>query len=81
MHKTHPVNAALLSLVDVLLCSNRSNDLMSAVFEGMGSQANKANLKYGCIISFIRIVSYFYRSEELFNQYCIGEYTDLQDRI
>lgn len=31
VHKTHATNANLLNLVDVLLCSNRADDLMSAV--------------------------------------------------
>ena len=35
MHKTHATNANLLKLVEALLCSNRSNDLMFAIYEGM----------------------------------------------
>ena len=37
-HKTHATNANLLNLVEALLCSNRSQDLMNAVLEGIGSQ-------------------------------------------
>ena len=30
-HKTHATNANLLTLVEALLCSNRSHDLMNAI--------------------------------------------------
>ena len=72
MHKTHATNANLFQLVEVLLCSNRCQDLMNAVFEGMSSPETKANLKYGCVMSFLRIFSYFYDQVDLFGSYCIG---------
>jgi len=66
MHKTHPLNATLCMLVDSLLCSPRSNDLMNAILEGMGSLETKVNLKYGCTTSFIRIFCYNYNQQKLF---------------
>lgn len=66
MHKTHSTNSNLFRLVEVLLCSPRSTDLMAAVLEGMALAENKANIKYGCIMSFIRIFCYFYEQQDLF---------------
>lgn len=66
LHKTHPVNATLLTLVDAAIISPRSNDLFSAVIEGMCSSSAKANIKYGCIVTYIRIVSYYFADRELF---------------
>ena len=60
MHKTHSTNLNLLKLVETLLASNRAGDLMSAVLEGMNSPENKANIKYGCTISFIRVFCYLF---------------------
>lgn len=74
MHKTHATNFNLFKLIDVLVCSNRSNDLMSAILEGMNLGENKANVKYGCQMSFLRIFCYFYQLPDLFQQYCIGEF-------
>jgi len=54
---------------------------MSAIHEGMGGIENKANIKYGCIVSFLRIFCYFYGEEKLFKSYCIGEYRDLGEKI
>jgi len=67
MHKTHPLNATLLILVDTLVSSARSNDLMNAIFEGMGSLETKVNLKYGCTICFIRIFCYTFNQEKMFD--------------
>lgn len=47
----------------------------------MGIAENKANLKYGCIMSFIRIFCYFYDQQDLFQKYCIGQYERIGDRI
>lgn len=63
------------------MCSNRSGDLMAAIYEGMNLADNKANIKYGCYMSFLRVFCYYYRDEELFAGYCLGEYEDLFERI
>lgn len=54
---------------------------MGAVLEGMGIAESKANLKYGCSMSFIRIFCYFYDQQDLFERYCIGSYEHLNDKI
>jgi hypothetical protein len=54
---------------------------MAAILEGMALTDNKANIKYGCIISFLRIFCYLYQEEDLFTAFCIGEYADLGDCI
>jgi len=32
-------------------------------------------------VSFIRVFCYYFRQQDLFSTYCIGEYTDLCDKI
>ena len=72
LHKTHATNLNLFKLIETILCSNRSSDLMAATCEGMGLGENKANLKYGCVATFLRVFCYFYQDRDLFSKYCIG---------
>jgi hypothetical protein len=45
--------------------SNRVNDIFQAISEGLSSGGSKANVKFGCGLSFFRIVSLLYRNEDL----------------
>jgi hypothetical protein len=65
-HKTHPINAILFGLIDTIVLTSRLSDILSAIVEGMNSQMTKANVKYGCFASFIRIASIIHEDYELF---------------
>jgi hypothetical protein len=66
-HKTHPINSLLLTLIEAILqsTSNRVNDLFLAINEGLNSIGSKANVKFGCALSFFRIISLLYQNEDL----------------
>jgi hypothetical protein len=66
-HKTHPINALLLTLVEAILQSspNRVTDLFFAISEGLSSAGSKANVKFGCALAFFRVISLLYQNEDL----------------
>jgi hypothetical protein len=62
LHKTHPVNTVMLELVDSILYTSRLQDLIHAIHEGLSSIGSKANVKFGCSLSYFRILSLIYRN-------------------
>jgi hypothetical protein len=54
---------------------------MAAILEGMNLGDNKANIKYGCHMSFLRIFCYFYNQPALFGKYCLGDFDNLNEQI
>jgi hypothetical protein len=67
-HKTHPINFLMLSLIESILqsSSNRVSDLFQAISEGLSSSGSKANVKFGCSLTFFRVISLLYKSEDLY---------------
>ena len=76
LRPTHPVNLILYELTDTLLNSHRATDLFLALAEG-GSNT-KANIKYGCSIVFVRCVILLSEDEELFGEFCQGDFHSIR---
>jgi hypothetical protein len=62
LHKTHPVNTVMLELIDSIAPTTRFQDLVHAIHEGLSSIGSKANVKFGCALSFFRLISLIYKN-------------------